>query len=125
MTAPPTDYAGSIEDYIDFVLGRNQPKAGRAARRATRRTARPPPARARRRARSRKEVAEAEAAIARLQAQASSIDQAMVDPASAEPALRALTMGELARRRADVARELERAEQRWLAASEQLERQSA
>ena len=46
------DYPGSIEDYIDFVLGRNQPKADAPAEGATRRTARPRPrARARRRAR--------------------------------------------------------------------------
>ena len=49
----------------------------------------------------------------------------MFDPSTAEPALQALTMGELARRRAEVTEELERAEQRWLAASERLERQSA
>jgi len=47
------------------------------------------------------------------------------DPASAAPSLGALTTGELARRRAEVADELERAEQCWLAASERLERQSA
>ena len=49
----------------------------------------------------------------------------MFDPAAAEPALGALTMGELSRRRGEITRELERAEQRWLAASERLERQSA
>ena len=71
-----------------------------------------------------KEVSDAEAAIARLQAQASSIDQALSDPASAPTPLRTLPTGELARRRAEVARELERAEQRWMAASERLDRQS-
>ena len=78
---------GSIEDYIDFVLGRNQPKAD--ARPKGEKKDRKAAARAREEARqARKEVAEAEAAIARLQAQASSIDRAMFDPASAEPALR-------------------------------------
>jgi ATP-binding cassette subfamily F protein 3 len=118
------DYDGSIEDYIDFVLGRNQPKAD-GARKGDKKD-RKAAARAREDARQAgKEVSEAEAAIARLQARASSIDRAMFDPASAEPALSALTMGELARARAEVTEELERAEQRWLAASERVERQSA
>ena len=118
------DYPGSIEDYIDFVLGRNQakpdakPKGEKKDRKAS--------AQAREDAREiGKAVSEAEAAIARLQAQSSAIDRAMFDPGSAEPALRALTMGELSRRRVEVTRELERAEARWLEASEKLERQSA
>ncbi len=118
------DYAGSMEDYIDFVLGRNQPKVD--ARAKAEKKDRKAAAQAREDARQvSKAVSEAEAAIARLNAQSSSIDRAMFDPASAEPALSALTMGELARRRAEVTRELERAEQRWLIASERLERQSA
>src|SRR6187549_837536 len=97
-----TDYDGSIEDYIDFVLGRNQPKAGKKPKlaKADRKAA----ARAREDARQiGKDIADAEAAIARLQARASSIDRAMFDPASAEPALRTLTIGELARQRAELA----------------------
>jgi ATP-binding cassette subfamily F protein 3 len=119
-----TDYAGSIEDYIDFVLGRNQPKGEVRAkgvkqdRKAT--------AQAREVARQiAKDVSEAEAAIARLQARGSAIDQAMFAPDTAEPALRNLTMSELSRRRAEVTGELEKAEQRWLEVSERLERQSA
>src|SRR6187549_3792159 len=96
-----TDYAGSIEDYIDFVLGRNQPKA--AARPKGDKKDRKAAARAREDARQiGKDIADAEAAIARLQARASSIDRAMFDPASAEPALRTLTIGELARQRAEL-----------------------
>ena len=118
------DYAGSIEDYIDFVLGRNQPKADAKPKREKK--DKKAAAQAREQARQvSKDVAEAEAAIARFQAQGSAIDRAMFDPAAAEPALGALTMGELSRRRGEITRELERAEQRWLAASERLERQSA
>jgi ATP-binding cassette, subfamily F, member 3 len=118
------DYPGSIEDYIDFVLGRNQPKAD--ARPKGEKKDRKAAARAREVARQAgKEVSAAEAEIAHLQAQASSIDRAMFDPASAEPTLRELTMGELARRRARLDEELERAEQRWLAAGERLEKASA
>ncbi len=119
-----SDYAGSMEDYIDFVLGRNQPKAD--ARPRGEKKDRKAAAQAREDARQvGKAVSEAEAAIARLQSQASTIDRAMFDPAAAEPTLRALTMGELARRRAEVGRELEQAERQWLAVSERLERQSA
>ena len=70
-------------------------------------------------------MSDAEAAIAGLQAQVSGIDRAMFDPAAAEPALRKLTMGELATRRAELERELKRAEERWLDASERREQQAA
>ena len=64
MTARATDYAGSIDDYIDFVLGRNQPQ-GRSqaqAAKADRKAA----AKAREDARAlKKAAAEAEAASAR------------------------------------------------------------
>ena len=115
------DYAGSIDDYIDFVLGRNQPRpAAKAAK----------PAKvdgsAREAARAlKKQVAEAEAASARLAALCSAIDRAMFDPEGAEPALAALPMGELAQRRAAIAAELEAAEARWLEVSEQLEKAAA
>ena len=114
------DYAGSIEDYIDFVLGRNQPKAG----------AKPKPvkgdrgaaAKARNGASALKRAAsDAEAETARLALQCSAIDQAMFDPASAEPDLALLPMSELSRRRAKLEAELALAEARWLEASEQLE----
>jgi len=120
-----TDYAGSIDDYIDFVLGRNQPKPdakmpkqAKADRKAD--------ARSREQARAlKKQAAEAEAVSARLAAQCSAIDRAMFDPAGAEPTLASLPIGELAQRRAAIAAELEAAEARWLEVSEQLERAAA
>jgi ATP-binding cassette, subfamily F, member 3 len=119
-----TDYPGSIEDYIDFVLGRNQPKA--EGKPKVDKKDRKEAARSREQARqARKEVTEAEAAIARLQAQASSLDRAMFDPSSAAPELASLTMSELSRRRAALGEELEQAEARWLQASERLEGQAA
>jgi ATP-binding cassette subfamily F protein 3 len=118
-----TDYAGSMEDYIDFVLGRNQPKAESRAK--GEKKDRKAQAQAREEARlAAKEVSEAEAAIARLQAQASSIDQAMFAPAEADLSLRDLNMSELSRRRAEITRKLERAEMDWLSASERLDRQA-
>jgi ATP-binding cassette subfamily F protein 3 len=118
------DYAGSIEDYIDYVLGRNQPKA--EARPKGDKKDRKAAARSRDEARQiGKEVAQAEAAISRLQGEVANLDRAMADPAAAEPALAALTMGELVRRRAEITRQLESAEERWLAASERLAIQAA
>ena len=118
------DYPGSIEDYIDFVLGRNQPKQD-AGERAPKKS-RAANARSREEAKlARGEISDAEKAIARLQAQASAVDQAMSDPASAAADLTELTMGDLAKRRAELTRELEEAEQRWLLASERLEQQFA
>jgi ATP-binding cassette subfamily F protein 3 len=114
------EYPGSIDDYIDFVLGRNQPKsegkpkASKADRKAG--------AKAREDARAlKKAAAEAEAISARLAAQCSALDRAMFDPNSAEPELASLSMSELSRRRAKLAAELQAAEARWVEASEQLE----
>jgi ATP-binding cassette subfamily F protein 3 len=118
------DYPGSIDDYIDFVLGRNQPKAEAAPKPAKvdRKTA----AKARDEARALKSAAsDAEAESIRLAALCSALDQAMFDPAGADPKLAALPMSELSRRRAKVAAELEIAEARWLEASEKLERHAA
>ena len=119
-----TDYPGSIEDYIDFVLGRNQPKAD--ARPRAEKKDRKAAARSREEARQiRKQVTEAEAVIARLHQEASDIDRAMFDPASASAELAALTMGDLSRRRAAVSNRLAEAEERWIEVSERLERTEA
>ena len=118
------DYAGSIEDYIDYVLGRNQPKA--ETRPKGDKKDRKAAARSRDEARQiGKEVAQAEAAICRLQGEAANLDRAMTDPAATDPALAALTMGELVRRRAEITRQIESVEERWLAASERLAIQTA
>jgi ATP-binding cassette subfamily F protein 3 len=112
------DYAGSIEDYIDFVLGRNQPKAEAAAKPKDRKAA----TKAREAAKALKQAAEkAEAESARLAALCSAIDRAMFDPSAADPQFANLPTSELSRRRAKVAAELAAAEARWLEVSEQLE----
>jgi ATP-binding cassette subfamily F protein 3 len=118
------DYAGSIDDYIDFVLGRNQPKAERKPKvsKADRKAG----SKVREAARALKNAAaEAEATSARLTALCSALDRAMFDPASAEPDLASLPMSELSRRRAKLAADLEEAEARWLEVSEQLEQLAA
>jgi len=120
-----TDYAGSIDDYIDFVLGRNQPKWNAKMPKSAK-PDRKADARAKEQARAlKKQAAEAEVISARLAAQCSAIDRAMFDPAGAEPTLAALPIGELAQRRAAIAAELEAAEARWLEVSEQLEKAAA
>ena len=114
------DYPGSIDDYIDFVLGRNQPKAEAKPKaiKVDRRAA----ANSRNEASALKRVAsDAEAESARLAAQCSAIDRAMFDPAGAEPDLARLPMSELSRRRAKLGAAMALAEARWLEASEQLE----
>ncbi|MDQ3144356.1 MAG: ATP-binding cassette domain-containing protein [Pseudomonadota bacterium] len=118
------DYPGSIDDYIDFVLGRNQPKAEGKTRQP--KVDRKADARAKEEARAlKKKAADAEAASARLAAQCSALDRAMFDPAAAEPQLASLPMSELARRRAAIAAELEAAEAHWVEVSERLEQIAA
>ncbi|WP_309612039.1 ABC-F family ATP-binding cassette domain-containing protein [Sphingomonas sp.] len=114
------DYAGSIDDYIDFVLGRNQPKGEPKAKAA--KLDKKATAKARGDAAALKLAAvEAEQASAKLAAQCSALDQAMFDPSRAAPDLAQLPISELNRRRTEVAAELEAAEARWLEASERLE----
>ncbi|MDQ3074967.1 MAG: ATP-binding cassette domain-containing protein [Pseudomonadota bacterium] len=119
------DYNGSIDDYIDFVLGRNQPKASRISG-AQPKVDRKAAAKARDEATAlKKKAAEAEAVSARLAAQCSALDKAMFDPSSAAPELAKLPMSELASRRAKVAADLEAAEARWVEVAEQLEQAAA
>jgi ATP-binding cassette subfamily F protein 3 len=118
-----TEYAGSVDDYIDLVLGRGGPPAEKPKQQRHDRKA---AAKAREEARAlKKAAAEAEAASARLAAQCSAIDRAMFDPANAPTEFANLPMSELNKRRARIAAELEAAEARWIEANEQLERLAA
>ncbi|UUR08769.1 ABC-F family ATP-binding cassette domain-containing protein [Sphingomonas glaciei] len=113
------DYAGSIEDYIDLVLGRNQPKA-EAKPKA------PKGAKAREDAKALKKATdEAEKESLRLAEQRSELDRAMFNPSGADPQFARLSMSELSQRRAKVAAALEEAEARWMALAEKLEREAA
>jgi ATP-binding cassette subfamily F protein 3 len=113
------DYAGSIEDYIDLVLGRNQPKAEAKAKA-------PKGAKAREDAKALKKATdEAEKESLRLAEQRSELDRAMFDPSGAAPQFARLSMSELSQRRARIAAELEAAEARWMALAEKLEREAA
>ena len=105
------EYGGSIEDYIDFVLGRNQPKSAAANPRKKDRGAGGNLDEAKRRAQV------AERAIARLEGTIANIDRDLADSSTAT--------GELAKRRSVLADQLDRAEKTWLDASQQLEAQVA
>lgn len=115
------EFGGSLDDYTDLILGKNQPKAeggGKSAKKDDRKAA----AQAREKLQAlRKTVRDAEAEMAKLSVVRSSIDRAMFDPKTADPEHASLTMGELMQRRAKVSEALEAAEARWVAASEVLE----
>jgi ATP-binding cassette, subfamily F, member 3 len=121
-TARP--YDGNIEDYIDFILGRNQPKTGAAGQPKDKGAA--PDRKARAMARDefkalKKKQTEAENAVNKIQAELAQIDRAMFEPSSAIPALAKLPMSELSQRRGKLAQELEKAEEAWMLAGEKLE----
>ncbi|PXW79080.1 ATP-binding cassette subfamily F protein 3 [Blastomonas natatoria] len=114
-----TEYAGSMDDYIDFILGVNQPKGE-----AKPKVKKDKKAEAERREQARQirnKVSAAEKQIAALQARMSEIDRAMFDPSSASGELAKLTMSELSRRRSKIADELAEVEASWLENNEMLE----
>jgi ATP-binding cassette subfamily F protein 3 len=113
-----TAFDGNIDDYIDFILGRNQPKGeGKAKGGKVDRKAQ---ASARDNAReARKLASEAERTIARLSAEIEAIEATMADPAQSA------ILPELARKRTWKASELADAEMRWLELSEQAEQLAA
>ncbi|MGX7896563.1 ABC-F family ATP-binding cassette domain-containing protein [Tsuneonella sp. HG222] len=113
------EYAGSIEDYIDFVLGRNQPKANSGAKPKKNRQGSVKEREAARLARS--AVTAAEKLIARLQDKLATIDAALADPAGNGDG----PLVDLLRERATLAAELEEAELQWLDAQENLEKAEA
>ena len=115
------DYAGSMEDYIDFVLGRNQPKKDIAAKPAKPNGKQSSKARAEARFLA-SEIDKADKTMAKLQAQCSEIDQAMYEPANAAPQLAEKTMSELLAQRAQLAETLEKIEAEWLELNERKER---
>lgn len=116
------EYSGSMEDYIDFVLGRNQPKgdgAGGGAKvpKKDRKAA----AKEREAARTAKtKISAIEKEVAKLEVQCSAIDRAMFEPSGAAPEFAKMSMGELSQRRAQLGSELEQKEADWLALSEQV-----
>jgi ATP-binding cassette subfamily F protein 3 len=116
------EFSGSIEDYTDFILGRNQSKGGENGKSGNKKDDRKAAAQAREKEQQlRKEAKAAESELARLTAERGAVDQAMFDPSTAAPKLAKLTMGELMKRRAELNEAIEVAELRWLEVSESLE----
>ena len=122
------DFDGSIDDYIGFVLAKDPGAASKGNDKApgsagiNKKDQRRANAEAREKGQTlRKAAKAAETELARLTAALSSIDRAMFDPASAEPALASLNMSEMMKRRGETQKSLAAAEEAWLAASEALE----
>ncbi len=120
------EFVGSLEDYTAFVLGRgtgNGEKADNAEKpKVSRKDGRRLAAEARERSQNlRKSVQEAERETARLTERRTEIDRAMFDPANAAKTDQGKTMTELRKERAEIDRQLEAAEGRWLNASQALE----
>lgn len=118
------DFDGSMDDYVAFILGKSAANddAKPAAKSKDAKSARQEAARAREaQAVLRKTAKDHEARAAKLAQQISAIDRAMFDPASAEPALAKLTMGDLSQRRGKLAAELEGVEAAWMEALEAIE----
>jgi ATP-binding cassette subfamily F protein 3 len=113
------EFDGSLEDYTAFILSKDgSGKGGTKGKAKDKKAA----ADAREKAQAlKKRVTEAETKMAKLTAEKSALDRAMFDPKSAEPAYAKLSMGELMKKRADVATALEQAEAGWLALTEELE----
>lgn len=122
------EFSGSLNDYTDFVLGKNQeakPTAGGGGggnRKEERRLA---AERRKQQSELRKTASAAEKKIETLGKKLSAIDRAMFDPASAEQDYADLTMTELMKLRASVQDELEQSEAAWLEANEALETANA
>ncbi|WP_067113181.1 ABC-F family ATP-binding cassette domain-containing protein [Sphingopyxis granuli] len=122
------DFDGSIDDYVAFILGRGAADEAKTAPAKPKdaKLARQEAAKAREaQAALRKSAKDLEAQAARLSARISAIDRAMFDPASADPALVKLTMGDLAQRRGKLAAELESVEAAWMEALEAIETAAA
>ncbi|MBJ7499059.1 MAG: ABC-F family ATP-binding cassette domain-containing protein [Sphingopyxis sp.] len=122
------DFDGSMDDYVAFILGKaaNDDTKGAPTKPRDAKLARQEAAKAREaQAVLRKSAKDHEARAAKLAQQVSAIDRAMFDPASAEPALAKLTMGELSQRRGKLAAELEGVEAAWMEALEAIEEAAA
>ncbi|MBV7259308.1 ABC-F family ATP-binding cassette domain-containing protein [Erythrobacter crassostreae] len=115
------EFSGSMEDYIDFVLGLNQPKKEGGGK-STKSKGGKKSSKERAEIRSVKaDVARTEKAMAKLQSDRSAIDKAMYEPESAAKHLTDKSMSELLSLRSELSDELDAVEAEWMAFSEKLE----
>lgn len=115
------EYDGSMDDYIDFILGRNQPKGDRGGKA---RAGSQADALAERRA-AQTAFAKAESAITRLSADVERLDRAILDLGSGAQDTSGTQMQGLLTERAAAAKALAEAEEAWLAAGALLEADKA
>jgi len=113
------EFTGSMDDYIDFVLGRNQPKkdAGKSAKSA-------PAAAGKSRGKERfvrSEIARVEKTIADLQKKRGEIDVVLLELASAQGRSPDTRLTDLSAQMARIDEDLAKAEAEWLVLDEQLE----
>ncbi len=106
------EYAGSMEDYIDFILGRNQPKGTSNGGKAKGQRRTGPDLRA-----AQADLSRAEASVTRLTAELEELDaRILAQSATAGPAIQSLLS-----KRATTVSALAAAEEAWLAAGSLLE----
>ena len=112
------EYAGSMEDYIDFILGRNQPKGTRdgKAKGAKGGALAGTDLRA-----AQSDLSKAEAAIARLSAEVEQLDSEILALSAKSGGQSGSAMQALLTKRARAADSLDEAERSWLAAGTVLE----
>ncbi|GAA0757138.1 ATP-binding cassette subfamily F protein 3 [Erythromicrobium ramosum] len=112
------EYAGSMEDYIDFILSRNQPKGARdgKAKGAKGGALAGTDLRA-----AQSDLSKAEAAIARLSAEVEQLDSEILALSAKAGGQAGSAMQALLTKRARAADSLAEAEQSWLAAGTMLE----
>jgi ATP-binding cassette subfamily F protein 3 len=114
------EFRGSLEEYTDLILGKNQPK-GEGGGKASKKDKKAAQQAREREQALRKTVKAMEDQLAKLTARRNEIDRAMFDPKTAAPQDAKRTTTELMKLRADVLKELEALEIEWLEACETLE----
>ncbi|GGD98857.1 glycosyl transferase family 1 [Polymorphobacter glacialis] len=120
------EFAGSLDDYTDSILGKGPPSPEGSRSKANKKDDRKAAAAAREASAGlRKAVKDAEAETARLTARIAEIDRALTDPRSANASDAHRPASDLMRLRGEADRALESSEARWLAASESLDAVSA
>ncbi len=114
------EYAGSMDDYIDFVLGVNQPKKDRPAKPSNAKKGQSAKDRAKAKF-IQSEIRRIDKILAKLQSKCSDIDRAMFEPAATGAGFADKSMSELLSERAVLSDKIEEAEAQWLKLSEDLE----
>ena len=114
------EYAGSMQDYIDFILGRKQSKDDRRSGGGKSRGSRGTPSENQARA-AKSEVTNAEKVIERLTADLEKLDRLILEHSEMKAGQTGRSMQDLLKERAEAASILAEAEETWLAACTALE----